>query len=421
LWAEIQKAEPRAFTPAVPISEARKLLGPGTVFVSFTVRDNAGIVYAVDGSASSGVLTGLIDPNAFRDAKAAHDLAGWASSFWQRVSTPPPDPVGLTSSASALAREGQEWFNALFPGLIGALVRKSKRLIVSPDGPLWQLPLAALATDIAANGTPHYLGQRVGIAYAPSLSLYAQTVNEQRQWKPRAPLDAVVIGDPDFARSVELTPDDPEASRIWAGLYPHGSRPYPLEATIQEAKLIAEQYRVSPLTGDDATEAALRSRIERADIIHLATHAALKSGEPMASGLLLAPPEREKPKGDTNDDGALQAWEIFSQLKLRADLVVLSACDTARGDVVNGEGIVGLTRAFQYAGARSIVATQWSVAAGDSTARLMEEFHRRLREGKPKDEALREAMSVIRKSYPHPYYWAPFLLLGDPNNTYLGR
>ena len=141
----------------------------------------------------------------------------------------------------------------------------------------------------------------------------------------------------------------------------------------------------------------------------------------MSSGIMLTPPAKEPALGETNDDGALQAWEIFSQLKLRAELVVLSACDTARGEVVKGEGVVGLTRALEYAGARSIVATQWSVASGQSTTQLMEEFHKGLRNGKAKDEALKEAMAAVRKKYPHPFYWAPFILLGDPDNPNLGK
>jgi CHAT domain-containing protein len=141
-----------------------------------------------------------------------------------------------------------------------------------------------------------------------------------------------------------------------------------------------------------ATEVALRLRIPQADVIHLATHGYFNPTRPMSSGVLLTPPptgsgvERlppqlakktpPHPRSDdvpsegsqleSNDDGALQAWEIYTQLKLKAELVVLSACETGRGQTVRGEGIIGLTRALQYAGARSIVASQWKVA-DDST------------------------------------------------------
>ena len=155
-------------------------------------------------------------------------------------------------------------------------------------------------------------------------------------------------------------------------------------------------------------------------MIHLATHGFLHPFSAMSSGVLLAAPERAG-SGHSND-GFLQAWEIYSELKLKAELVVLSACDTGRGENVTSEGIVGLTRALQYAGARSIVASQWPVA-DNSAAALMVAFHQKLRARLPKDEALRQAMARVQRSprTAHPFYWAPFFLIGDPNNSSVGR
>jgi len=140
----------------------------------------------------------------------------------------------------------------------------------------------------------------------------------------------------------------------------------------------------------------------------------------MSSGVLLTVPEKEPGPGETDNDGALQAWEIYSQLKLKAELVVLSGCETGRGQEVKGEGLIGLTRALQYAGARSIVASQWKVA-DRSTATLMVAFHRFLRQGLAKDEALQKAMAQLRQSRKtsDPYYWAPFILVGDSDNSVL--
>src|SRR5262249_57005055 len=123
--------------------------------------------------------------------------------------------------------------------------------------------------------------------------------------------------------------------------------------------------------------------------------------------------------GETGRDGVLQAWEIYSQMKLRAELVVLSACEMAKGEEVRAEGLVGMVRSLQYAGARSVVASQWKVA-DESTSALMVAFHRYLRQGLAKDEALRRAMAQVRRSQPHPYYWAAFFLMGDPDNPNLG-
>ncbi len=134
----------------------------------------------------------------------------------------------------------------------------------------------------------------------------------------------------------------------------------------------------------------------------------------MSSGVRLAVPEREPVNGETDNDGALQAWEVFTQLQLRANLVVLSACETGVGAKIAGEGLIGLTRAFQAAGAVSVIATEWRVA-DRSTAHAMVQFHRRLRRGLAKDEALLQAMREVAAdpATAHPYYWAPFVLMGD--------
>ena len=178
-------------------------------------------------------------------------------------------------------------------------------------------------------------------------------------------------------------------------------------------------YNSVPLLGKDATKEALREHIEAADVIHLATHGCTDPTRAMSSGLLLAAPEN----GTGSDgDNVLQAWEIHSRFKLKAELVVLSACDTGRGEAIAGEGLIGLTRALQYAGARSIVASLWT-ADDQSTLTLMVAFHRYLRKGLPKDEALRRAMASVREDphSSHPYYWAAFYLTGDPDIPSLGE
>jgi CHAT domain-containing protein len=134
----------------------------------------------------------------------------------------------------------------------------------------------------------------------------------------------------------------------------------------------------------------------------------------MNSFLLLSVPEEQPSPAESSRDGVLEAWEIASQLKLHADLVVLSACETALGEIIANEGVVGLARAFQLAGARATVATQWPVV-DSSTGRLMVAFHQALRRGLPKDYALQEAQIKLLadEAVTHPYYWAAFRLLGD--------
>jgi CHAT domain-containing protein len=117
---------------------------------------------------------------------------------------------------------------------------------------------------------------------------------------------------------------------------------------------------------------------------------------------------------DPNEDGLLEAWEL-KDLDLKADMVILSACDTARGKISSGEGIIGMTWAAFIAGAPTTVASQWKVESS-STTELMLEFHRQLLSGKvSKAEALRRAQLKLMRDpkYKHPSYWAAWVIVGD--------
>jgi CHAT domain-containing protein len=121
----------------------------------------------------------------------------------------------------------------------------------------------------------------------------------------------------------------------------------------------------------------------------------------------------DKPR-EGQDNGLLQAWEIFENVRIDADLVTLSACESGLGKEMGGEGLIGLTRAFQYAGARSILASLWMVE-DQSTAELMKRFYGYLKSGKTKDEALRLAQIDLIHSpnFSRPRDWAAFELIGD--------
>jgi CHAT domain-containing protein len=145
-------------------------------------------------------------------------------------------------------------------------------------------------------------------------------------------------------------------------------------------------------------------------VLHFATHGVLNNAAPMYSHLVLS-------QGDTNEDGLLEAWELM-QLNLKADLAVLSACETARGRFGAGEGMIGLTWALFVAGVPSTVVSQWKVESA-GTRELMLNFHRQLRAPVEtrvsKAEALRQAALKLMKKpeTSHPFYWAGFVLVGD--------
>jgi CHAT domain-containing protein len=153
----------------------------------------------------------------------------------------------------------------------------------------------------------------------------------------------------------------------------------------------------------NATETAVRNLGGRFRQLHFATHGRFDAARPLDSGLLLAP--------DARHDGVLRVDEIFN-LQLRADLVTLSACETGLGHVGSGDDVIGLSRGFLYAGARSIVASLWSVD-DRATGALMTSFYAHLEAG-DRREALRRAQLDTRSRWAHPYYWAAFQLVGAP-------
>ncbi|MFB2882408.1 CHAT domain-containing protein, partial [Floridanema aerugineum] len=183
----------------------------------------------------------------------------------------------------------------------------------------------------------------------------------------------------------------------------------PLPGAQQEAIEIGKLFNTQPLIGSQAKEATIKSQISQANIIHFATHGLLDYGElqgkyraGVPGALAFTPDEKE--------DGLLTSDEILD-LKLKASLVVLSACDTGRGKLT-GDGVVGLSRAFITAGTPSIVVSLWAVPDAP-TSDLMKEFYQQMRTNPNKAQALRQAMLTIMKTRPHPKDWAAFTFIGE--------
>jgi CHAT domain-containing protein len=279
-------------------------------------------------------------------------------------------------------------------------------LVVVPDGALYYVPFEALLSEEAA-GRPYadlpYLLRRYAISYVPSASVLAGL---------RAPRSAPAG---DRKRLVAFAPFATEAGTgAQPGLGGPRTRGWsllPLPASSREVSEIAALYAGSAVKffADDASESHVTRNpaVAAAERLHFATHAQSDERHPELSGLVLAPGEGK------SDDGLLQVHEIFN-LKLSADLVVLSACQTALGKEVTGEGLVGLTRAFFYAGVPSVVVSLWNVVDGP-TPDLMLSFYEDLDRLGSRARALRQAKlaTISRGGYSHPAYWAPFVLAGE--------
>jgi CHAT domain-containing protein len=213
---------------------------------------------------------------------------------------------------------------------------------------------------------------------------------------------------------------DPNNPRVGEGASARGRSLGRLPFAGQEARRIGALFgggsRV--LVGPRATEASARALGTEVRVLHFATHALPDARFPLDSALVLA-----GDGGAEDGDGWLHAWEIAQGLRLDADLVTLSGCETGLGRELRGEGIVGLARAFQYAGARSVLVSLWAVS-DRSTSELMVRFYAGLEQGLAGDEALRAARRSLQAGpipvngaaaldARHPYHWAGFRLVGE--------
>jgi CHAT domain-containing protein len=244
-----------------------------------------------------------------------------------------------------------------------------KELLIVPHGVLHYLPFDAL---LSGN---EYLLDRYSIRQLPSASVLQFL--KGRQASPSA--GVLALGNPDL-----------------------GNPKYDLKCAQDEAEAIAKGFpQAKVLVRKDATKTAFKTLGPQYSYLHFATHGQFDPDKPLNSGLLLAK--------DAQSDGFLSLGELYS-LRLNADLVTLSACETGLGKVSTGDDVVGLTRGFLYAGSNTIVASLWEVD-DQATSYLMEQFYANLKKGN-KREALRQAQLATKKKYEHPYYWAAFELTG---------
>ena len=256
-------------------------------------------------------------------------------------------------------------YKAVFLPIEGML--ETDRVIVVPHGTLHYMPFHALY-----DGRKH-LVERYEISYAPSTSvLKLCRIRSRNQSLPPGPGTLVALGLPEAG-----TPSIQEEIHTLAALFPNSVM----------------------LTEDRATRANLFDAAPRARFLHLASHGYFRRDNPMFSFLKLA-------------DANLHFYSLLD-LRLNAEMVTLSACHTGVNKVFPGDELHGLVRGFLYAGAPSVVASLWAVS-DRSTADFMREMYSQIRAGATKRAALRHAQLSIKDAYGHPYYWAPFVLMGNP-------
>jgi CHAT domain-containing protein/Tfp pilus assembly protein PilF len=418
---EVRKSNPRYasihYPEPINVSQIqRELLDSHTALVEYLLGEKRSLVWVIT---KSKLTASVLPPR-----KEIEDQV----AAYRKVVTERASALTFQQSLSEVNRRGAELYRSLFLP-IGSNVASSRTLILVPDGVLDYLPFEALVDgpdQQASDGSrPSYLLEKFDFVYAPSASALV-TIQSMNHEAAVPAMKLLAFGDPIVPVTSAANPASAAASSdasrpVSAASNTSASAEYaergfsftPLPYTRKEVLAISKIFPAAQrhvYLGDEATEEAVKAeRLDQFRYIHFASHGFLDENDPSRSGILLS----RNPH--SSEDGVLQMDEIM-RLKMNADLVTLSACSTGLGKLVSGEGILGLTRAFFYAGARNVTVSLWNVN-DSATATLMDAFYKNLNQGTPQAAALRQAKFTLLRNknqlWRHPYFWAAFVLVGE--------
>jgi CHAT domain-containing protein/tetratricopeptide (TPR) repeat protein len=437
---EVRRTNPRyasvRYLEPIKVSFIQKnLLDSRTVLLEFQLGEKRSLVWAVS---KQKVSVAVLPPR--------KEIEGEVEAY-RKTLTNKTSALTLQAALGEIEQRGRRLYVSLLKPVENAIPPGSTLMIV-PDGNLGYLPFESLVVGSrhTASGEvqPLYLLDKFAIAYGPSASALAAVrganTGTQEHTKtliafgdpvPQAD-SALAKNSPAKANAATRSSDvPPGANAEKAVSSTNAAAPAPSPDTLSDeyaergfslARLpftrdevlgISKLYPASQrqiYLGEDAREETVKSeRLDAYRYIHFASHGFIDESHPGRSGILFS----RAP--NSSEDGVLQMGEIM-RLKLNADLVTLSACSTGLGKLVSGEGVLGLTRAFFYAGARNVTVSLWNVN-DSATSALMKTFYKNLNRGLPKSEALRQAKLTSIHSgtatWHHPYFWAAFVLVGE--------
>jgi CHAT domain-containing protein/tetratricopeptide (TPR) repeat protein len=452
---QIRTASPRyaALTATQPLSLAdaqQKVLDDGTVLLEYALGNDASYLFAVT---RSSISLFKLPRRSDVDKLATDFRAQLIPPKLQRrivgidVAADQQRGLGIVQGPSEDLAPFVAASNALYKTVVepAASIASDKRLLVVADGALNYIPFEALVknSEGADYASLNYLVKTNEIVYSPSASVIAAIRAGNPTVREGASKSILLVADPVFnsddprAKGSVSASSSGETRGLGLGLESAvkdvaapGSAPSNemapsasslgfhlarLSGTRTEAEEISKIAQAGNARADlwidlNASEDNVRSRdMTGYRFVHVATHGLLDAERPQFTGVVLSL------VGNKANDGFLRTDEIFN-LKLGTPLVMLSACETGLGKEKRGEGVIGLTRAFMYAGAPTVGVSLWSVA-DKSTADLMTDFYRRLLASSPQPpaSALRDAQlaMISGKKYSAPFYWAPFVLVGE--------
>jgi CHAT domain-containing protein len=405
-----QAAANVAASLATPIRES---LGPSRVLVEYLLMEDTSYAFIVSGSGITVV------PLAASRAHVREQADQLLAPFRQFRA----GDVDLTR-LNYDTRAAYALYQSVFAPLRSALGSATEILIV-PDDVLHVVPFEALVERPSRNVTRGGVGdagfadeafliRRYAISY---LTSSVELLNAAAALAPGdAPRRFFARANPtaSAAPAPASAQDDPLKRQLRSAAFGAFLTPLPsAEAEVESIARVFGPGASTILTRDKATETAYTSQAGQYDIVHFATHGVAADNQPLYSTLVLAP------DAAAGSDGFLQAYEVL-RTPLRASLVVLGGCETALGGQDRGQGLEGLVAAFQQAGARSVLATLWTI--DETSAELMSAFYQALAQGQSESAALRQAklhvmqqhtrMGKTEISLAHPFFWAPFKLVG---------
>lgn len=408
-----------AGSPTLTLKEVQaELEAEDTVLLEYSLGDEKSYVWAVENGRISG-----------HELPESQRIRRLVESFRQSLIPPQLKAGESASDYQARARRQEQAYKAyarqLSRLLLGPVeLARAKRVLIVPDGSLQYVPFAALLIPVSGSGE-QLLISRYEVNVLPSASVLG-TLRKTASKRVPPTATATIFADPVFEADDPRIPINRDKASgaherpaaLTRAISDIGGAQYipRLQASRDEANAIAnalhsrgsQEVRVS-LDFAASRDSVLKDGLTRFRLVHFATHGLVDSRRPEMSGLILSLIDRNGRK----QDGYLRLGEIY-KLKLSADLVVLSSCESALGKDLEAEGIIGLPRGFLYAGAKSVIASLWKVD-DEATAKLMAALYAGIQRGDSPSAALRGAQLKMARDeqWSNPYYWAAFALQGE--------
>jgi CHAT domain-containing protein len=285
---------------------------------------------------------------------------------------------------------------------------KELNVLIIPEGSMNFFPMELLPMRFESDTTKYfYYGEFANITYAPSLSSFVEF--SKKKGKDKSKKKALLVSANPESESTANYIDNLFVMRSdYGNIENVDNEINSINATMSKRKLLKKGISTTVFDSKDISETQFKATdLGEYKYIHIAAHGVHDDENPKYSGLLLGRDEND------NEDGILQAHEIFP-LNLNADLVTLSSCFSGFGEIDPNEGNLGIYRTFLIAGAKSVIISLWNVE-DKSTALLFSKFYEYLKEGHPKAKSLRLAKMYLKNEtrFSHPFYWAPFILMGE--------